>query len=435
MLIYTIVYFIQLYFRINVMKKNTELDIIIIGGGVVGLCCAYRLQKSGLKTRIIESKGIAEGCSKGNAGHFATEQIFPLSSPSLLPQLPKMLFDPQSPVSIRWRDILQTIPWMFHFLFNARTEQFNKGTSALIELNKYSLNAWQELLTEIDQLHMLKDEGSMLVFETEKAFKSYRPVLDKLLLNKVDAIVIDGNEARRKEPNLSSNVKHAILFPNTGHTIEPLDLCLLISESYKKIGGEIIIDKVEDISASEFGCSVKTLRLGEIKSNKVVLAAGVWSAKFAKQLTNINPPLLAERGYHLMIPKPQHSVSMAISSAERKFIMTPMNGGLRLAGTIEYAHVDAAENPHRSNMLQQHANALIPNLSKQKGTAWMGSRPSLPDSLPVIDSVCDGRVLMAFGHQHLGLTQAAFTADLILSLEQMQPTKIDLKPYSISRFI
>ncbi|MBL4829302.1 MAG: FAD-binding oxidoreductase [Aliivibrio sp.] len=417
------------------MNRDAKIDVIIIGGGIVGLCCAYRLQKSGLKTRLIDSKGVAQGCSKGNAGHFATEQIFPLSSPALLPQLPKMLFDPQSPVSIRWRDILQTLPWMCRFLFNARPKQFSKATSALIELNKHSLESWQQLLTEIGKLHMLKDEGSLLVFETDKAFNRYLSMLDELLLNGVDAIVLDGNEARRKEPNLSHNVKYAILFPSTGHTVEPYDLCISISEAYQGIGGEVVIDKVEAISLSESDCQVETSRLGKMRTEKVLLSAGVWSAKLAKQLTNINAPLQAERGYHLMIPKSANTLSMAVSSAERKFIMTPMSGGLRLAGTVEYAHVDAVENPHRSTMLHQHARALIPNLSQQTGDGWMGPRPSLPDSLPVIDLACDDRVLMAFGHQHLGLTQAAFTADLILSLHQQQPTKIEIKPYSISRFI
>jgi D-amino-acid dehydrogenase len=417
------------------MNRDAKSDVIVVGGGIVGLCCAYRLQKSGLKTRLIDSKGVAQGCSKGNAGHFATEQIFPLSSPALIPQLPKMLFDPQSPVSIRWRDILQTIPWMLRFLFNARPKQFRKATTALIDLNKHSIEAWHQLLTEIGQLHMLKDEGSMLVFETDMAFNNYRSVLDELLLNGVDAVVLDGNAARRKEPNLSSNVKHAILFPRTGHTIEPFDLCIAISKAYEDMGGEIIIDNVNDLKVSDSGCEVITAENNTINSDKVVLSAGVWSAKLAKRVTNINAPLQAERGYHLMIPNPIKSLSMAVSSAERKFIMTPMSGGLRLAGTVEYANVDAVENQHRSTMLHQHASALIPNLSQDRGEGWMGPRPSLPDSLPVIDSTCDGRVLMAFGHQHLGLTQAAFTADLILSLHQKQPTKIDLKPYSISRFI
>lgn len=170
--------------------------------------------------------------------------------------------------------------------------------------------------------------------------------------------------------------------------------------------------------------------------DRIIVAAGVHSKPLIRQLTGVKVPIQAERGYHLMVDDKRDVLPFPISSADRKFIMTPMSGGLRLAGTVEYADVESPPNMKRSEMLFQLGDEMFESglHPLKQGEKWMGNRPSTVDSLPVIDSIWDGNVLLAFGHQHLGLTQAAITADLLLELIEGKPTSIDLSPFSLQRF-
>jgi D-amino-acid dehydrogenase len=168
----------------------------------------------------------------------------------------------------------------------------------------------------------------------------------------------------------------------------------------------------------------------------VLIACGAHSAKLTAELTGKKVPLDTERGYHLMLPNEQGRLPFAVTSLERKFIMTPMDGGLRLAGTVEFAGLDRPPNMERAWQLHRLGQGLFRrDLSAEDATPWMGFRPSLPDSLPIIDKVCDGKVLLAFGHQHLGLTQAAVTAELIAQLATSAPNELlALEPYRLDRF-
>ena len=170
--------------------------------------------------------------------------------------------------------------------------------------------------------------------------------------------------------------------------------------------------------------------------DRIIVAAGGHSKPLVKQLTGISVPIQAERGYHLMMDDKRQALPFPISSADRKFIMTPMASGLRLAGTVEYARIESPPNMKRAEMLYQQGDAMFEsglNPLKQQ-EKWMGNRPSTVDSLPVIDQICEGKVLLAFGHQHLGLTQAAITADLILELVEGKSPSVDLSPFTLKRF-
>ena len=176
---------------------------------------------------------------------------------------------------------------------------------------------------------------------------------------------------------------------------------------------------------------------GPVNARRVVIACGAHSAKLTAALTGKNVPLDTERGYHLMLPHEHDRLPFAVTSLERKFIMTPMSDGLRLAGTVEFAGLEAPPSMERAWQLHRLSKGLLrEDLSAEGATPWMGFRPSLPDSLPVIDRVGDGKVLLAFGHQHLGLTQAAVTAELIAQLAGATSAHAlpELHPYRLDRF-
>lgn len=416
-------------------KSSIPQNVAVVGGGVIGLCIALKLQLAGENVTIFDKRGAGEGCSKGNAGHFATEQVFPLATPALLPQIPKMLLSPTSPVSVRFQDIHRTLPWMVRFLLKARKSASEHATQALTELNNLAMENWFELLEQVGLSELITMQGSLLTFESESLFDSYRSTLNRLREQGVTCQVWEQDRLREELPSLSDTVKKGVFFPDTGHTSNPYRMCVEMAEVFNSMRGRWIKEQVDDVFFDgDMGVVVTPLLSHEF--DKVVIATGAESAPLVKKITGVKVPIQAERGYHLMVPKLKDCLPFPVSSADRKFIMTPMEEGLRLAGTVEYADIDSPPNMQRAKMLKGLATGLLkPECELDSaGEKWMGNRPSLPDSLPVIDKVLGGKVLLAFGHQHLGLTQAAITASLISQLHNETNPSVDLSPFALDRF-
>ncbi len=414
--------------------KQIDADIAVVGAGIVGICSALALQDAGYKVALIDKNGIARKCSQGNAGHFASEQVLPLATPGLLWKIPGMLLDPLGPVAIRSRYLPHIAPWLVRFMLNTRDRPFSEGSAALSNLNGLALSAWQRLLTRTGAHDQLKMDGSLLVFEQQNSFSAYQPTLHLLAKHGVVSQTLSAGEVHEIEPQLNSSVLHGVLFPETGHTANPFRLATTLADYFIANGGRFIQQDVSDMQQSD-GQVVFKLE-GELhRVKQLVLATGAWSKKWVKQLTGLNIPLDTERGYHLMLPNAGQALTVPVTSAERRFIMTPMEEGLRLGGTVEFGGLEAKANMQRAEMLAQHAKILLPEQDHQIGETWMGHRPSLPDSLPVMERVGSHKqVYLNFGHQHLGLTQAAICAELMVSELQSTANVIDLAPFRSARF-
>ncbi|AZZ92691.1 FAD-dependent oxidoreductase [Hahella sp. KA22] len=414
--------------------QELDTDITVLGGGIVGVCCALSLQQAGMKVSLIDGRGVGEGCSRGNAGHFATEQILPLATPGLLWKIPGMLMDPLGPVAIRWSYLPHIAPWLLRFMLNTREASYNRSGKALQALNAASLPAWRRLLAGTGEESQIRVNGSLLTFERNASFQSYQTTLDTLRTRGVKTQVLNGAQARDLEPGLGSTIKHGVFFPETGHTANPYHLTRTLGALFQTRGGTLLNRMVNSATPTTDGvllhCDGDRIRVP-----KLVLAAGAWSKPLVKQLTGKSIPLDTERGYHLMLRNAGASLSIPVTSAERRFIMTPMSEGLRLAGTVEFGGLKQPANMRRATMLATHARALLPGLDDAQGETWMGFRPSLPDSLPVIDRVGERRqIILAFGHQHLGLTQAALTGELVRQLATDQTPTVDIQSLRLSRF-
>ena len=407
--------------------------IAVIGAGIVGICNAKSLIDAGFSVTLFDEHGVAQRCSKGNAGHFATEQVFPLAQSSILPKLPSMLLDPKGALRIDWRYLFKAMPWFLRFVFNMRKSAFNKNTQALKALNEQALDAYKSLLGETEFNALLHIDGSLLTFEHTSDDKI--DAIEKSFTDQGVAIKrLKGKEVFEVEPNLSPSIKQALYFTEVGHSADPYHLCQYIYKQFSAAGGEFIQGKVADIDADQSNATVHMAAGEKHTFDKVVVATGAWSKPLAKKL-GFKVPLDTERGYHSMVSGSE-LLTRPVASAERQFIITPMNDGLRLAGTVEFAGLDAPENTPRATMLLDHASAMVSGLGKPDiKKTWMGHRPSLPDSLPVIGQSPDNKnIYFSFGHQHLGLTQAAITAKLITQLcSNIQPS-LDLTPYRIDRF-
>ncbi len=410
-------------------------DIIVIGGGIIGTSCALALQQAGQRVLLLDREAPGAGASSGNAGHIATEQVFPLASTDILLQLPKMLGDPLGPLRIDWRYLPQITPWMLKLIYNMRPEAHLRSTEALSTLNRASLTAWRDMLGSINRPDLLQQKGSLLVYEKPATRNSLLKHMAKLQPYDVPVAHLDNNELHQRISGLSANLLGALEFPATGHVIDPLLLVEALFTAAQQHGLQYAQADVSHARLTDGGVELTTSN-GALKCRRVLIANGAYAKPLVKALTGVTVPLETERGYHLMLPHEQDRLPVAISSAERRFIMTPLQGGLRLAGTVEFAGLERAANMQRAAVLKQHAQALFKRpLNMQDAEPWMGRRPSLPDSLPVIDRTGpNGEVLLAFGHQHLGLTQAALTAQLIAQLDSEQDPIFDLAPYRLARF-
>lgn len=409
-------------------------QLCIIGGGIVGLSNALFLQQAGFEVLLIDAKGIGQGCSAGNAGHFATEQVFPLAQPVLLSQLPAMLLNPLGPLRIRAGYLLQALPWFARFVANMRKSKRTANQRALSGLNHASLASWQKLLHSCQLSQQIQYRGALLVTENS-SMKALQQQYQAYRTAGIDVRWCNQNELLQLEPALATRLNAALDFTEVAHSTDPLQLCQQLYQHFYQLGGHYLQTEVRQIlpgrDQQQLVCSDRV-----VNCQQVIIAAGAHSAKLTRQL-GWPVPLEAERGYHLMLEPAE--LNRPVSSLERKCIMTPMQHGLRVAGTAEFAGLNAQPNYQRATVLQQHAGQLLRQcpavIEPITQAVWAGNRPSLPDSLPVLGP-CPRHagIYYNFGHQHLGLTQAAFSAELITSCLLQQAPALDLTPFRINRF-
>lgn len=412
-------------------------DIAVVGAGIIGVTCALQLARQGRQVVVIDQQAPGMGASYGNAGHLATEQVFPIADVSILKRLPAMLMDPMGPLRLDWRYLPRALPWFIRLLLNLSPNRYRQTVAGIRALNEASLGAWQRLLQSIQQPGLLREDGSLLVFERADSRAAIEALQQRMQQQHVPVDFWSAEAIRKAAPQLSKQIQGGLFFPGTGHFLDPYQALCEVAAAAKASGVQFLQRQVLDARVGDQGVTLVTDQ-GLFAANQVLIACGAHSAKLTAALTGNKVPLDTERGYHLMLPHEPQRLPFAVTSLERKFIMTPMAGGLRLAGTVEFAGLDRPANMDRAWQLHRLSLGLFrDDLSAQDATPWMGFRPSLPDSLPIIDRVCEGKVLLAFGHQHLGLTQAAVTAEMVGHLAATgtgDPALPSLHAYRLARF-
>jgi D-amino-acid dehydrogenase len=412
-------------------------DVVVVGGGIIGAACAFALRRDGLTVLLLDRGEPERAASWGNAGHFAYEQIFPLATPDLWAQLPRLLFGRQSPLRIPPRNLWTLAPWLARFAWNTRPAQMHRATAALASLLAAAPEAWRRLAGAAG-LEALIRTGPLLVVARDAAgLAAQRSVLEEIRRHGIIVEELGASAARAIEPLLRSDIGGAFVYPHAQHTVDPAQLTRNLIEAYARAGGVVARDSIRSIRLSPDGTVSAIGPAGTWVARQCVVAAGLGARAILQSLA-ITVPLAAERGYHLMIPyvKGKPTVCVPIIGARPEFVITPMEGGLRLAGTVELARSESRPNWPRATMLRNLAEQIIEPLpAAPEATMWMGCRPSLPDSLPVIGQIPGVPTIVgAFGHQHLGLTLAAITGDIVSAMARQRPLPLDITPYSFSRF-
>jgi len=408
--------------------------VLVVGAGVIGLACAFRIAREGVRVVVVDRLEPGRGTSFGNAGHIATESVFPLASPAVVRGSLGYLLDRESPLRIRPGYALTILPWLLRFVWSARSSAYARGTKAIVSLIAPAARDFAELLALAGASRLLHLDGHLVLVERAENVAKSKSEVEAMRGQGVRIDWIDAPKVKELVPELGAHVEGAWHYQGTGHVDDPYAVSRALEAGIRAAGGEFLQREVVDIASVNGGFEVHTSTGDRIAGTHVILAAGAYSNRLSSRL-GYSVPLDTERGYHITLPKAFPRFALPVSSYERKVIMTPMTIGLRMTGTLEFAGLDAPPDANRWAMLQRHLAALLPSMPKDGLTTWMGFRPTLPDHLPVLGRAPDGRNLFfAFGHQHLGLTLSGITARVIADQVLGREPELDLAPFSPLRF-
>ena len=408
-------------------------DIVVLGAGIVGTCCALALRRDGHRVTLIDRDEPGSGCSSGNAGMIQTGSVTPVATPGVLRDIPRMLTDPQGALVIRWRYLPTLLPWLARFVGAARPKRVAAIAEALHSLLRVAKEAYQPLLSAAAAGSLLRHKGELYVYRGEAAFRAAASEFGYRRSFGIPVDTFGPDELRQVEPELDRRYDHAYYLPDSCYTVDPLRLTQALALRFAADGGKVIRMDVRDIEVDERRRELAG-PIGRQPFETLVLATGAFSKRFATRL-GARVPLETGRGYHLMVPNPGFELQGPVIDGEKHFAVVPMTGGLRLAGMMELAGLELPMNEARAAILLPLARRMLPSLRAEVSAPWMGHRPITPDSLPVIGrSPTTPNVLFAFGHGQLGLTLAGITGKLIADLVADRPPAVDLTPYRPTRF-
>ena len=420
--------------------KNSEVlkldrivkNIAVIGAGIVGICSAYFLKKSGFNVTLIDKEKPGTMTSFGHACSFADYANVPVNYPGLIWDIPSMLLRKDGPLSIDLFYILKNLPWAISFLKNCNKEKVNEIASSLTNLLKHSQISYDEIFQDVDVSEYISHEENLYLFDSKKSFEDneYANVIRKN--NNVKVRNLNKNEVKELEPNIAEVYYAGQIFTGSRHTTNPLAISNKIFDKFLELGGIYINQNVKNIIQKENKIELR-LEDKNFYFDKIIVSTGAWSNQIANKFGD-KFPLDTERGYHILFDTNEKLINRPVAWSESGFYLIQIHDGIRAAGTVEIAGLKKPPNQKRLAMIERQSRKVLPQLREVKST-WMGRRPTLPDSLPVIGkSQNNNNVIYAFGHQHVGWTLGAVTGKIIDSLSKDQVPNIDISAYAPDRF-
>ena len=413
------------------------MHVLIIGAGITGTACAHALLDEGHTITLIDPDGSAARArgtpSAGNAGWIATADILPLAHPKIVLEAPRMLLDPLGPLSIRAGYLLPLLPWLARFLWASRPSAVEASTRALIDLQTRALPAWLARSRTLGLEKHIHRKGGLYMLDTPASVEKARAEARRQREVGITIDVISPDEARQMEPAIRDVFAGALFHADSAHISDPLWLTTALFESAMARGATSVTATVRALAAD--GKPAVLTDGGAIEADAIVLAAGIWSRTLAAGLGD-KTPLDTERGYNVSFKGVTGLTSRPVAFKDHGFIINALDSGIRIGGAVEFGGLKAKPNHARTKALYDTCNRFISGLpAYESGEVWMGFRPSLPDSLPVIGpSRASPRIIYAFGHGHLGMTQSQVTAALVADMIAGRKTSFDAAPFSAQRF-
>jgi D-hydroxyproline dehydrogenase len=414
------------------MTDLHRTDIAILGAGVVGLAIAEALIAEGHEVTLVDPGQPGMGASYGNAGTIADYAVMPVGTPDVLRNLPSLLFDKTSPLAIRRAALPALMPWLLRFARQSLPAAAEKNAAAIAGLLAGAAPLWQALADRIGGRAILQHRGCLYLYETARGFQAAGADMAYRRTHGISVDLISPSELAAMEPGLPGVDGGAAFFPKAVFMSDPGQMVGLLAADVLKKANHWQA-RAETLTRQSGGVLVQGPGL-RLQARRVVIAAGAHSKALARSAGD-RVPLDTERGYHVEWDMPAPRLSRPACPTSRGFYLCPMSGRLRVAGTVELGGLTAPPSAHRIAKLVEGAQAIFPDLPATPDRTWMGFRPSLPDSLPVIGPSAHGaEVLHAYGHGHIGLTLAPVTAQIIAALVAGRAPDRDLHATRANRF-
>jgi D-amino-acid dehydrogenase len=411
------------------------MHIAIIGTGIVGVATAAWAQRDGHSVTFIDPIEAGEACSFGNAGSLSPSAVLPVAMPGMWKKVPKWLLDPDGPLVIRSHYLPSVLPWLMQFLRHANEREVTRIATAMRGLLAPVFDAYTPLLQRAGAMSLLRQNGCLYVYSSRESAQKWAWGANLRRSLGVEMQPLEGEALFALEPDLRGSFGFGQFAPDNGSTPDP-------SALVKAIYGQAIRDGATHLRARVTGFrrtggridAVLTDTGGEVAVDGVVVAAGAWSGILARQL-GTKVPLESQRGYHVTLTEPGISLSRNVMAVEQNIMVNPMTMGLRLAGTVELAGLKAPPNYARAEALLNVGRKMFPTLNPDPHEVWMGHRPCMPDSMPVI-GLAPGtdNAWLGFGHGHVGMCGGATTGRELANLIANRAPEIDLAPFAPGRF-
>ena len=416
------------------MSENGSDTVVVVGAGIVGVCAAWHLLRRGANVTLIDRDEPGLGCSFGNAGALSFGSVAPLAMPGVMRDAVTMLLDPSAPLRIPLQYLPKVAPWLRQFVRASRPDEVHRISQALSALLSHSIEKHVEILGDVGAADIVHRTGQLYLYPNEKWLRkdamSWQLRKDHGL--RIERLGRDGILAL--EPEVGPDYAIGMFTPDQGMSVNPYRQVTAIASDFARRGGTIMRDRV--VAMEVDGHRVRAVR-GENATyacDHAVICAGAWSTQLLTDL-GYALPLESQRGYHVTIPSPGITVKRPVVAADRKVFLTPMEDGLRAAGTVEFGGLTRAPSRRRADYLVRDMSRVFPRAQiPADWSFWMGHRPCFPDSLPVLGPSRHRGLWFNFGHGHLGLTMSAVSGEILARAIRGEPSNIDLAPFSYERF-
>lgn len=409
--------------------------IIVAGAGIIGASIAHELAARSEKVVLVDRQEPGRGASFGNMASIAVNGFDAVSRPSTWKKIPGWLMNRQAPVTADPLYAMKMVPWFLKFLAAGRPSRIREIEDAGASLATRALADLTALLDRLGRRDMLSQATCLSLYGSEKAFEDDRGNRDLMDRYGLKYEVLSGAAIREREPLLNPRIPKVTLLPQNHFVADPFLLVGRLVEAMQDHGGELLTGDIARIERDDRGVTALVLKDGRrLETDRLVVALGAHTGLLAGT-ANEALPVETERGYHTQIMSPGADLSYSLIWPERAFMVTPTAGGIRVGGSVEMAGLTRAPNWRRARILVEHAKFAIPSLRVENYTEWMGHRPAMPDTIPVMSASAGTRGLYyATGHGHLGLTYSATVGLLMADLVQGRAPAVDLRPFRVDRF-
>lgn len=394
------------------MSGIERTQIAVIGAGVVGVCCALWLRRQGHEVVVLERESSVGGTAYGSASTLADYGCTPIARPEIWGALPRLLFSVDSPFVVNWARVPQLLPWLLRFLGQCNSRRFQANSEVLAQLLRGTYEGYAPLLEGApNAAALIQRRGCLYAYGQAANLRAAQGDINLRQRLGIAQQVLSADEVTALEPAMAGQSEGGILFSGSSHLEDPQAFIAALAAPLLS-EGRLRWAEVIGLQPRSDGLLLRNADGGELLAERVVLTGGAWSAALAHQVGD-RIPLESERGYHIEFDMPLPLLSRPTCPVESAFYMTPLRGRLRAAGTVELGALSDPANPQRLRYIEERVRKVL-GLQGQVARTWLGFRPSLPDSLPVLGpSPREPRLIYAFGHQHLGLTLGGMTGQMV----------------------